>query len=96
ETSDGTTAALSKEDRNPSERIRNLDERRNEEMFPKRGATWNFLKGLVLILCISSVFVNRMYFCTEYPHLCNKPSNVTQFCEKYPFNCICDSSNLML
>ncbi|GFT75332.1 uncharacterized protein NPIL_16491 [Nephila pilipes] len=66
ETSDGTTAAYSKEDRNPSESIRNLDERRNEEMFPKRGAMWNFLKGIVLILCISCFSYQSTNFCILY------------------------------
>ncbi|GFU32385.1 uncharacterized protein NPIL_368641 [Nephila pilipes] len=46
-------------------------------------------------LC-SSALVNRTYYCNEYPHLCMKPRNLTQFCEKYPFNCEGDISNLMI
>ncbi|GFT75324.1 hypothetical protein NPIL_16451 [Nephila pilipes] len=43
----------------------------------------------------NSGFMNRTYFCDEYPNLCMKPNNLTHFCEKYPFNCRGDSSNLM-
>ncbi|GFU30820.1 hypothetical protein NPIL_281511 [Nephila pilipes] len=39
--------------------------------------------------------VSRTYFCTEYPNLCMKPINLTQFCEKYDFNCRGDNSKLM-
>ncbi|GFU55347.1 uncharacterized protein NPIL_30711 [Nephila pilipes] len=46
-------------------------------------------------LCSSALF-NRTYYCNEYPHLCMKPRNLTQFCEKYPFNCEGDISNLMI
>ncbi|GFT57467.1 uncharacterized protein NPIL_170271 [Nephila pilipes] len=40
--------------------------------------------------------VSRTYFCTEYPNLCMKPINLTQFCEKYDFNCRGDNSKLMI
>ncbi|GFT25520.1 uncharacterized protein NPIL_164211 [Nephila pilipes] len=126
---------FSENDRIPSKRNRNLRDRRNEKMFPKRSATWKILRGLILILCIScflyqsskfcilyfsypttlslavtspNVFIkpaftfcntgliNRTYFCNEYPNLCMKPSNLTQFCERYSFNCKGDTSNLMI
>ncbi|GFU39197.1 hypothetical protein NPIL_528021 [Nephila pilipes] len=139
-TNEGLTAeesakTFSGNNQNPSKRIRNLFDRRNEEMLPKRSATWNILRGLILILCVSCFLyqsskfcilyfsypttlslavtnptviikpaftfcsnglVNRTYFCNEYPNLCMKPSNLTEFCEMYSFNCEGDNSNLMI
>ncbi|GFY67007.1 uncharacterized protein TNIN_307251 [Trichonephila inaurata madagascariensis] len=48
-----------------------------------------------LTFCISNL-INRTYFCTEYPNLCTEPSNVTEFCEKYPLNCNGNNSNLLI
>ncbi|GFU39198.1 uncharacterized protein NPIL_528031 [Nephila pilipes] len=126
---------FSENDRNSSKRFRDMYERKYEELFPKRSVALNFLRGLILILCIScflyqstkfcllyltypttlslavispevviepaftlcsSDLVNRTYFCNEYPNLCMKPRNLTQFYEKYPFNCQGDISNLMI
>ncbi|KAF8796518.1 hypothetical protein HNY73_000883 [Argiope bruennichi] len=32
--------------------------------------------------------INRTYFCRRYPHLCEKPNDLEEFCQKHPFMCI--------
>ncbi|GFU62591.1 uncharacterized protein NPIL_258481 [Nephila pilipes] len=40
--------------------------------------------------------VKRKTFCAEYPHLCQKPNNLTEFCTKHPYFCKADISNLVI
>ncbi|GFT15659.1 uncharacterized protein NPIL_493641 [Nephila pilipes] len=40
--------------------------------------------------------VKREKFCAEYPHLCQKPNNLTEFCIKHPHFCKNNVSNLVI
>ncbi|GFT90716.1 uncharacterized protein NPIL_553131 [Nephila pilipes] len=40
--------------------------------------------------------VKREKFCAKYPHLCQKPNNMTEFCKKHPYFCTDDVSNLVI
>ncbi|GFS72879.1 hypothetical protein NPIL_527911 [Nephila pilipes] len=39
--------------------------------------------------------VKREIFCNKYPHLCQKPNNLTEFCEQHPYFCEGDTSKLV-
>ncbi|GFS67007.1 hypothetical protein NPIL_263861 [Nephila pilipes] len=47
----------------------------------------------MLYLCFR---VKREKFCAEYSHLCQKPSNLTELCQKHPYFCKSDVSNLVI
>ncbi|GFT71527.1 uncharacterized protein NPIL_310831 [Nephila pilipes] len=40
--------------------------------------------------------VKREVFCEKYPHLCQKPNNLTEFCNKHPYFCKDNVSNLVI
>ncbi|GFS49203.1 uncharacterized protein NPIL_425961 [Nephila pilipes] len=40
--------------------------------------------------------VKREIFCAEYPHLCQTPNNLTEFCKKHPYFCTPKVSNLVI
>ncbi|GFT93541.1 uncharacterized protein NPIL_193251 [Nephila pilipes] len=40
--------------------------------------------------------IKREEFCAAYPDLCQKPDNLTEFCEMHPYFCKDDTSNLLI
>ncbi|GFT05823.1 uncharacterized protein NPIL_605561 [Nephila pilipes] len=40
--------------------------------------------------------VKREKFCSEFPHLCQKPNNLTEFCKRHPYFCTNDVSDLVI
>ncbi|GFQ65558.1 hypothetical protein TNCT_370601 [Trichonephila clavata] len=40
-------------------------------------------------------YVNRTYFCMEYPDLCETPENLENYCQQKPFVCEGNTSDLL-
>ncbi|GFT11570.1 uncharacterized protein NPIL_291251, partial [Nephila pilipes] len=53
------------------------------------------LKNPAFTLCNSNP-VKRKKFCAEYPYLCQKPNNLTEFCKKHSYFCKGNISNLVI